>query len=243
MGLRNLGYIMVIYLEYFISDYSSSYNTELWENSNNVNFQPTSTASTNTSLSFDYSDKPFKNSIPQDMVSFGSTKVEDTTNPNENFKYSTSSYEHLPFKVIHPESFYEPIYTDEHHIQEEKHETKDAQNINNFKIINEPLNFEDFNVVDALMAEPIWSKIEQNVGGEDFNGAVSDIIPDHEMDHLSLSVPESRVMLNGEENSDFEPNYPEEPYKGSTSPIEESEMIGSRVSRYVNLKNILLATI
>ena len=165
------------------------------------------------------------------MLYFGSTNLDETTNPNENFEYSTSSYEQLPFKVIHPASFNEPIYTEEHQINKENHDTKDTQNINNFKIINEPLNFEDFNVVDALMAEPIWSQIEQNVGGEDFNGAVSDIIPDHEMDHLSLSVPESMVRLKDGDNSDFEPIYPAQPYLGSTDPIEESKMIGSRVSR------------
>ena len=172
------------------------------------------------------------------MVPFEFENVEETANKNEVSDDVTSSYEQLPFKVIHPSNFQKPIYKDDYYLQKGNLETKAAQNINNFKIINEPLKFEDFNVVDALMAEPIWSTIEHNVGG-DVIGAVSDIIPDHEMDHLSLSLPESSAILSGDDNSDYQPMTTEQ-FQSSTiettSATQDSEIIRSRVSRSVKLE-------
>ena len=168
------------------------------------------------------------------MDSFDTTNVDETTNTNEAIDYSTSSYDQLPFKVIHPSNFQETKYNNWYQIQKESLAANDAQNINNFKIINEPLMAEDFNVVDALMAEPIWSTIEHNVAGEELIGDVSDIIPDHEMDHLSLSVPESSSILNGYDSPNFksiayEPS--QLPPTLSNIPKEDSEIIRNRVSR------------
>ena len=218
----------------YILDYSSSNNASPWLSSDQGNFYPTESSSSNISRSFDYSKHENNDNITPDLGPFDSTNIDETTNPNVAIDYSTSSYEQLPFKVIHPSNFQEAKYNNWYQIQKESLAANDAQNIDNFKIINEPLMAEDFNVVDALMAEPIWSTIEHNVGGDELIGDVSDIIPDHEMDHLSLSVPESSSILNAYDSPTFKRIVSEPsqlPPTPTDSPKEDSEIIRNRVSR------------
>ena len=225
---------LFIYEFFYILDYSSSNNAPPWQSSDQGVFYPTESSSSNISRSFDYSNNENDDNNFPDLDSFDSTNFDETTNPNVATDDSTSSYEQLPFKVIHPSNFQETKYNNWYQIQKESLAANDAQNINNFKIINEPLMAEDFNVVDALMAEPIWSTIEHNVAGEELIGDVSDIIPDHEMDHLSLSVPESSSILNGYDSPAFNRivTKPSQlPPALSNSPKEESGIIRNRVSR------------
>jgi hypothetical protein len=166
--------------------------------------------------------------------------MEISTTPNNIINFTPSNLENLPFKVIHPSNFDQPLNTQKHR---HENESKNAQNINNnFKIINEPLKFEDFNVVDALMAEPIWSKIEENVSGDEFSGVVSDVNSDHNIydqvvtPSTAIDNPIFRKTIDqwGITKGHFNSGHLLVPDNESNSPSkqnDETEFISSRIYR------------
>jgi len=184
----------MLYLSKFYAiDYSTNYVPSPWVNYRETVAQNTTKLPANSNRNFDDSLTRYGDSlahVPGGLES--GHNMEISTTPNKIIDFTPSNLENLPFKVIHPSNFDQPLNTEKHR---HENESKNAQNINNnFKIINEPLKFEDFNVVDALMAEPIWSKIEENVNGDDYSGVVRDVITDYNtFDHI---VTPSTVFNN-----------------------------------------------
>ena len=97
-----------------------------------------------------------------------------------------STLQDPPFKVILPSNFNQQIKRGS---ENGENDASNGQHINNFKIINEPLKFEDFNMVDELMAEPIWSTIKENVRVSS-NGIVTD---DGALDNFPVQTSTSFV--------------------------------------------------
>ena len=217
------------------------YITSPWENYSKTLPQTTTNSPINNSGNFD-------GGIARHGDSFNRVpgglefdhNMETSTAPNKIISFTPSNLENLPFKVIHPSNFEQPRNTEKHR---NENESKNTQNINNnFKIINEPLKFEDFNVVDALMAEPIWSKIEENVNGDDFSGVVSDVIPDHHIfDHIATPSTvfanptfkenvNQRDITQGHIRSDHRP-IPDIESKSPLKQNDKTKFISSRIYR------------
>ena len=92
------------------------------------------------------------------------------------------------------------------------------------------------------MAEPIWSKIEENVSGDDYNGVVSDVITDYNtFDHIVTPSPVSdnpKLKQNVGQwdvtQGHVSSGHLHVPDKESNSPLkqnDEYEVISSRIFR------------
>ena len=106
------------------------------------------------------------------------------------------SESHLSLDNIHP-NFYKNSYLDKIIADYKQNVNNDLadypdNNFNNIHALDDPLQYEDFNVVDVLMAEPIWNDIEENVGSNDIQGLVTDITPHHHAAFGQFFLPEQQ---------------------------------------------------
>lgn len=219
--------------------------------------KPNTNLPTNVNGSFGY---PF----PFDEDNFRQDPDFILTGDKESAIYSNvaikpENTENLPFRIIHPTNFDQPFNNaayQKSNDNESNNPESIQENINNFNVINEPLKFEDFNVVDALMAEPeIWRQIEENVsaGDHDFNEiTISDSIQNHnqfDQNHFEqLFRPDSKSENLNKENDEAVPDVflehttsDRDTFPGSTASHiqikepKETDDISSRNFRWVNI--------
>ena len=117
-----------------------------------------------------------------------SSKPDDKLLPLSSPNYSDGN---LSLDNIHP-NFYKNSYLDKVISDYKQNLKQHPQNFNNIHSLDDPLQYEDFNVVDVLMAEPIWSDIEENVRNDDIQGLVTDITPHHHAAFGQFFLPEQQ---------------------------------------------------
>ena len=179
-------------------DYSTIHNTLSWKEHGNKPSESAVKSASNPNKAFEnylqtygdqlYKEIEFLEDVNQDKDSKAKDKLLiQITNNSEN---------HLSLDNIHP-NFYKNSYLDKVIADYKQNQDSDLldypeNNFNNIHSIDDPLEYEDFNVVDVLMAEPIWNDIEENVGSDDIQGLVTDITPHHHAAFGQFFLPEQQ---------------------------------------------------
>ena len=115
-----------------------------------------------------------------------SSKPDDKLLPLSSPNYSDGN---LSLDNIHP-NVHKNSYLDKVISDYKQNFKQHPQNFNNIHSFDDPLQYEDFNVVDVSMAEPIWNDIEENVGSDDIQGLATDITPYHHLAFDQFFLPE-----------------------------------------------------
>ena len=181
------------------SDYSTIHKTSSWKEYGNKPLDSTLKSTANPNKAFEnylqtYGDKLYKEIEFLEDVN----QNKDSKPKNKVLSLSPRNYSenHLSLDNIHP-NFYKNSYLDKILADYKQNQNNDLvdypeNNFNNIHSLDDPLQYEDFNVVDVLMAEPIWSDIEENVRNDDIQGLVTDITPHHHAAFGQFFLPEQQ---------------------------------------------------
>ena len=181
------------------SDYSTIHKTSSWKERDNKPSSSTLKSTANPGKPFEYYRPNYEDQLYKEIEFLEAVsqdkdlKSDDNILPLSSRNYSESQ---LSLDNIHP-NFYKNSYLNRIIADYKQNKNNDLgnypeNNFNNIHSLHDPLEYEDFNVVDVLMAEPIWSNIEENVGSDDIQGLVTDITPHHHAAFGQFFLPEEQ---------------------------------------------------